>query len=100
MGAADGALGIFAELELAEAHAERVDEQEAADERLADAEDELDDLGGLDDADQAGEDAEDAALRAGGDKAGRRRLGIEAAVAGAASVAKTLAWPSKRKMEP
>ncbi len=35
--AADGAVGIFAELDGAEAHAERVDQQQAADEGLADA---------------------------------------------------------------
>ena len=79
--AADGAVGILAELEVAEVHAQRVDQQEAADERLADAEDELDDLGRLDDADEAGQDAEDAALGAGRDEARRRRFGIEAAVA-------------------
>ena len=52
--AADGAVGVLAQLEGAEVHAERVDQQQAADERLADAEDELDDLGGLDDADRPG----------------------------------------------
>ena len=81
--AAGGAVGVLAQLERAEVHAERVDQQQAADERVADAEDELDDFGGLDDADEAGENAEHAAFRAGGDEAGRRRLGIEAAVAGA-----------------
>ncbi len=81
--AAGGAVGVLAQLEGAEAHAERVDEQQAADERLADAEDELDDLGGLDDADEAGKDAEHAAFGAAGDEARRRRLGVEAAVAGA-----------------
>ena len=43
----------------------------------------LDDFGGLDDADEAGQDAEHAAFRAGGNEAGRRRFRIEAAVAGA-----------------
>ncbi len=89
--AADGALGVLAQLEGAEVHAECVDQQEAADEGFADAEDQLDDFGGLDDADEAGQDAEDAAFGAGGDEAGRWRLGIEAAVAGACPVAKTLA---------
>ena len=83
VGAADGAVGILAELHGAEAHGEGVDEQEAADEGLADAEDELDDFGGLDDADEAGEDAEDAAFGAAGDEAWRWWFGIEAAVAGA-----------------
>src|SRR5947209_17386423 len=44
MRAARGALGIFAQLELAEAHAERIHQQQPADERLAFAEDELDRL--------------------------------------------------------
>ena len=48
---------------------------------VADAENQLDDLGGLNDADQAGQDAKHAALGAGGHQAGRRRLGVEAAVA-------------------
>ena len=78
-----GQSGFFLQLELAEAHGERVDEQKAADERLALAEDELDDLGGLNDADQAGQDAQHAALGAAWNHAGRRRLGIEAAIAGA-----------------
>ena len=80
--AADGALGILAQLELAEAHGERVDQKQAPNERLALAEDELDDLSGLNDADQAGENAQHAALGATWHQAGRRRLGIEAAVAG------------------
>jgi hypothetical protein len=81
--AADGAVGILAELEFAEAHAQRVDQQQAADEGLALAEDKLDDLGGLDDADKAGEYAKHSTLGAGGHEARRRRLRIEAAVAGA-----------------
>ena len=39
VGAAGGALGFFAEFEGAKVHAEGVDEQEAADEWVADAED-------------------------------------------------------------
>ena len=83
VGAADGAVGVLSQLEGAEGHAEGVYEQEAADEGVADAEDELDGLGGLDDADKAGEDAEDSAFGAGGNEARRWRLRVEAAVAGA-----------------
>ena len=83
VGSADRALGVLAQLELAEAHGERVDEKQAADERFALAEDELDDFRGLDGADHAGQDAENAALGAAWHEAGRRWLGIEAAVAGA-----------------
>ena len=101
MRAADRAVGILAQLELAEAHVERVDEEQAADERLAFAEDELDDLSGLDDADEAGQNAEHAAFGADwerGRAAAVRDRGSGSR--GPASVAKTLAWPSKRKMEP
>src|SRR5258708_2980308 len=76
VGSAGWAAWIFAQLERAEVHAQRVDEEQAADERLADAEDELDDLGGLDDSDQAGQDAEDAAFGAGGDQAGGWGFGV------------------------
>src|ERR1700733_14032199 len=76
--AADGAVGILAQLELAEAHVERIDQEQAPDERLAFAEDQLDDLCGLDDADEAGQNAKYAAFRAGGDQPRRRRFGIKA----------------------
>ena len=82
VGSAGRAAWIFAQLERAEVHAQRVDKQQSADQRLADAEDELDDLGRLDDSNEAGEDAEDAALGAGGDQAGGWGFGVEAAVAG------------------
>ena len=81
MRAADRAVGILAQLQRAEVHAQRVDQQQAADQRLADAEDQLDDLGRLDDADEAGQNAEHATLRAGGNEPGRRRLRVEAAIA-------------------
>eukprot|EP00964_Phaeocystis_antarctica_P140673 scaffold105543_cov78-Phaeocystis_antarctica.AAC.7 len=54
--------------------------------RLAAAEEDLQCLGGLQHADDAGEDADDARLRARGHRAGRRRLGEEVAVVGAAAV--------------
>ncbi len=72
--AADRALGILAQLEFAEAHVERVDQQQPADERIALAENQLDDLGGLDDADQPRKNAQHAALGATGNQARRRRL--------------------------
>ena len=55
--------------------------QQAPDERLAFAENQLDDLRRLDHADQPGQDAEHAALRAGRNEARRRRFRVEAAVA-------------------
>jgi hypothetical protein len=74
--AADGAVLVLAELEGAEAHGEGVDQEEPADERLADAEDQLDDFGSLDDADEAGKDAEDAAFGTGGNEARRWWFGV------------------------
>src|SRR6185437_2619790 len=65
MRAADRAIGVLAELKLAEAHAERVNQQQPPDKRLALAKDELDGLGGLNEAQQSGQDSEDSALGAG-----------------------------------
>src|ERR1019366_9852672 len=50
--AADGAIGVLAHLELAEAHAERVHEEEPSDERFAGSDDELDRLRRLDHAEE------------------------------------------------
>src|SRR5215217_7944909 len=79
--AADGAVGVLAELHLAEAHAQGVVEQKPSDERLADPEYELDGLGGLDGSYGPGKDAEHPTLRAARHEPRGRRLGIEAAVA-------------------
>ena len=81
MRAADRAVGVLAQLQLAEAHPQRVVDQEPADQRLAGAEDQLDRLGRLDRADDAGQHAEHAAFGAARHQSGRRRLGIQAAVA-------------------
>lgn len=86
MVAADGALGIATELELAELHVEGVEEHEASGEGGAFADGELQNFGGLDAADDAGEDAEDAAFSAAGNHAGWRGFGIEAAVTRSAEV--------------
>ena len=79
--AADRTVRVLAELQLAETHPQRVVDQKAADERLADPHDQLDRLGGLDGAYHAGQDPEHAALGAARHEAGRRRLGVQAAVA-------------------
>src|SRR5438093_2624302 len=84
--AARGALRIAAELDLAEARLERVEEEEASDERLADHEQQLDRLVRLERADDAGKDAEDPRLGAIRCELCRRRLVEEAAVA------RTLEW--------
>ena len=81
VGRTDRALGIFAELELAELELERVEVDEPTDERFADAHDEFDRLDRLHDADDAGQHAQHAAFRAARHHARRRRFGKHAAVA-------------------
>ena len=81
MVAADGALRIAAQFQFAELHVERVEQQQAADERSAFAERELQNFRGLDAADDAGQHAEHAAFRATRHHAGRRRFGIKTAIA-------------------
>src|SRR5579875_2552949 len=80
--AAQRAVGVAHDLHLAHPRIERVDQEEATDERLADPEEKLEDLIGLPRPDDTGEDAEDAALGAGRDRLGGRRLRKEATVAG------------------
>src|SRR5215471_1769604 len=78
---ADDALGVLAELQLSEAHGERVHEEEPSDQRVAGIEDQLDRLGRLDHSQEPRQDPEDSPFRAGRDEPRRRRLGIEAAIA-------------------
>ena len=82
--AAHLAVGVLAQLDELEGHIQGVVQQQLADQRLADAQDQLDRLGGLQGADGAGQHAQHAALGAGGHQPGRRRLGEQAAVARAA----------------
>ncbi len=84
MDAADRAVRILRQLQVSEAHRERVVDEEPADERRADPEDQLERFGRLDGADDARQHAEDAGLGATGHEAGRRGLGMQAAIAGAA----------------
>src|SRR5579884_2042975 len=81
MCSADRAIGVLAQLQLAELHAQGVYEQQAAYQRFAFTENELDDLGRLNDAEQSGQNSEHTALRARRDKPRRRRFRIEATVA-------------------
>src|SRR5207245_1435817 len=81
--AADRAGGIAAQRDLVERRGQRVEEEQAADQRRADSQRELQRLVRLQRADDAGQDAEDTALRARRRELGRRRLWKEAAVAGA-----------------
>src|SRR2546422_1366632 len=79
--AANRALRILPQLQLAERHAKGVEHEEAADQRVAFAEEDFDRLACLDRSHDPREDAEDAALRARGHEPGRRWFRIEAAVA-------------------
>src|SRR5256885_5942025 len=81
MRAAYRAVRILAELELAELHALRIEDQEAPDQWFAGAEDQLHRLGGLDAADDSRQYAKHTALSAAWNEPGRRRLRIQAAVA-------------------
>ena len=81
MRAAHRAIRVLPQLQLTELHLQGVIDQEAPDQRFADADDELDGLGGLDHADDARQHTKHAAFGAAGHESGRRRLGIEAAVA-------------------
>src|SRR5437867_3215810 len=80
---ADRALGVLAQLELPELHPERVEDEEAADQRVAPPEEKFDRLDRLDRSDNAREHAEHAALRARWNETGRRRFGVQTAVTGA-----------------
>ena len=82
--AADRALWIAPQLDLAILHLQRIEDEQPADERVALAKRELDDLGGLDAADDARQHAEHAALGAAWHHARWRRFRVEAAVARAA----------------
>src|ERR1017187_732227 len=84
--ATERALGVAPQLEFAELHLERIEKEQAVEERSALAEDKFQNLGRLDESDHAGQHAEHAPLRAARDGAGRRGFGIEAAIARPAQV--------------
>src|SRR5437879_10664833 len=81
MRSAHRAIWIFAQLEFAELHSESVKQQQAPHEIIPAAENQFDGFHGLDGTDDSGQNAEDAAFRAGRHKARRRRFRIEAAIA-------------------
>src|SRR6266403_2966854 len=81
MRTAHRAIWIFAQLEFAEFHSESVKQEQASYEIIPAAKNQLDRFHRLDRADDSGQNAKDAAFRAGRDKPGRGRFRIEAAVA-------------------
>src|SRR5712664_1125495 len=81
IGAAHRSVWIFAQLEFAEFHSESIKQQQSSHEIIPAAEDQLDRFHRLDGAYDSGQNAEDAAFRAGRHKPRRRRFRIEAAVA-------------------
>ena len=80
--AANRAFGILAKLQLAKAHVERIHKQQAANQRLAYSQNQLDRLGSLYYANEPGQNAQNSAFGATRYQARRRRLRVEAAVAG------------------
>src|SRR6266481_470953 len=81
MRAAHGTIRVLAQLELAELHRQSVKEQQAPNEIISAAENQLDRFHRLDGANDAGQNSKDATFGAGRHKSRRGRFGIEAAVA-------------------
>lgn len=79
-GPADRAMGVGSDVQFAEPCGQGVNDHQAPDERLADAEDEFECFRGLERADQPGQDTEDPRFGAVGHRARRRRFGEEATV--------------------
>src|SRR5262245_49374232 len=79
--AAERALGIAPQPDLAEPHAERVVREKPTDQRLADPEQQLDGLRRLNRSNHSWEHAQDASLASGRDEPRRRRRRVEAAIA-------------------
>src|SRR5580658_1180395 len=88
MSPANGAIRIFPQLQFAEFHGQRVEQEQAADERLALADNQLKRLGSLNRSHDSRQDAQHSAFGARWDQARRRRFRVEAAVAGPARMAK------------
>ena len=86
MVAANRAFRVAPQLELAELHLQRVEVHQPAQQRHADADDQLDGLNGLHHADHARQHAQYAALRARRHHARRRRFGEHASVTWAAQM--------------
>src|SRR6266852_3243858 len=88
MRAAHRAVGILAQLELAEFHSQCIKEQQAANEMVAAAENQFDRFHGLNGTDNSRQNAKHSTLSARRHETWRRRLRIEAAVAWAIRHAK------------
>ena len=84
--AANRALRVASQFQLAKLHVERVEQQQSSDERSALADGELQNFRRLDAADNSGQHAEHPAFRATRHHAGRRRFGIQTAVARSAEM--------------
>src|ERR1700722_17853254 len=95
--AAHRAIRILAQLQFAELHSQRIEQQQPADETVTPPENQLDRLHRLNRSDDSREHTEHAALSARRHKSRRRRLGIEAAVARTIRHAKHSNLPLKPK---
>src|SRR6266849_5343844 len=93
MRTAHRAIWIFAQLEFADFHTQGVEKQQPPHEIFPAAQNQLDRFHRLDGADDSGQNAEDAAFRAGRHQPRRRRFRIEAAVARATGHAEKSGLP-------
>ena len=84
--ATDRALGILADLEFTKLHLQRIEVDEASDQRITNADDQFDRFDRLHHADDTRQHTEDSSLGAARDHARWRGFGIEAAVAGASEM--------------
>ena len=84
--AANRASGILAQLELAEAHGQRIEQEQAAHQGIAATENQLDRLHRLDRSDDARKHAQNSTFGARGYQSWRGRFGIQAAVTRAAGI--------------
>src|SRR5262245_53761526 len=76
------AVRILLELQLPKPYSQSVDQEKPADERIAAAKNQLDRLGGLNDAEKTRKDSQNAPFGARGNETRGRRLGVETAIAG------------------
>src|SRR5712692_284679 len=81
MFSADRAVWIFSHLHLTKLHPQGIKDEQSTDQRIAGSHDQLDRLSGLNGSNDSGKNSEDSAFCATRNQAGRRRLGIKAAIA-------------------
>src|SRR5579864_6903882 len=93
MSAADRSLGILSQLQLAESHRQRIEQQQPADERIAFTDDKFQDFVLLNRTYNSRQHSENASLGARRNQTWRRRFGIQAAVARTVRISKNAGLP-------